>query len=270
MFRSLPDVPSGRDRIRRSRLGVAGVGAEGEHPLGAVEAVVVAEQGVGLGCVAGPVSGVVRRGDCWLPQPACPLRAPARRRPRGRRRGGYGRRDRPFLDAVADRAARRTPGTPDDEHADFGPLAGAAQLATVLDSLERLPDHAEVVAGGLALPGPGFFHQATVVAGVRQEDEVVRGEVFGPVVTIQPFTREAGAFGMANTVPQDMAASVWTRDHDRAMHASRALHTGIVWMTTHGTTVSEMPRGGVRHSGYGSDLSLTGLLDYTQVKHVTL
>jgi betaine-aldehyde dehydrogenase len=75
---------------------------------------------------------------------------------------------------------------------------------------------------------------------------------------------------MANGVPQGLAASVWTRDHDRAMRASRALHTGIVWVNTHGTTVSEMPHGGVRHSGYGSDLSLTGLLDYTQVKHVML
>lgn len=95
-------------------------------------------------------------------------------------------------------------------------------------------------------------------------------EVFGPVVTIQPFTREAEAFLVANTVPQDLAASVWTRDHDRAMRASRALHTGIVWVTIHGTTVSEMLRGGVRHSGYGSDLPITGLLDDTQVKHVML
>ncbi|MFF4397485.1 aminobutyraldehyde dehydrogenase [Streptomyces sp. NPDC001480] len=175
-----------------------------------------------------------------------------------------------FLDAFADRAARQVAGAPDDDHADFGPLAGAAQLASVRGLLERLPDHAEIVTGGRALDRPGYFHQATVVTGVRQDDEIVRSEVFGPVVTVQPFTDESEAFHMANAVPQGLAASVWTRDHDRAMRASRALHTGIVWVNTHGTTVSEMPHGGVRHSGYGSDLSLTGLLDYTQVKHVML
>ncbi|MER6061208.1 aminobutyraldehyde dehydrogenase [Streptomyces sp. NPDC001792] len=175
-----------------------------------------------------------------------------------------------FLEAFASRAARRVPGAPDDASADFGPLAHGTQLATVRGLLERLPAHAEVVTGGTALPGPGYFHRATVVAGVRQEDEIVRTEVFGPVVTVQPFTDEADALRMANAVPQGLAASVWTRDHDRVMRASRALHTGIVWVNTHGTTVSEMPHGGVRHSGYGSDLSLTGLLDYTQVKHVML
>ncbi|MFF7181252.1 aldehyde dehydrogenase family protein [Streptomyces sp. NPDC008121] len=167
-----------------------------------------------------------------------------------------------FLTAFA--AATRKHGT------GFGPLNNARQLASVRGLLDRLPAHAEIVTGGQPLPGPGFFHEATVVAGVRQDDEIVQEEIFGPVVTVQPFGDEAEALRLANDVRFGLAASVWTADHARAMRATRALHTGIVWVNTHGTTVSEMPHGGVKHSGYGSDLSLAGLLDYTQAKHVML
>ncbi|MFF3247286.1 aldehyde dehydrogenase family protein [Streptomyces sp. NPDC002870] len=109
-----------------------------------------------------------------------------------------------------------------------------------------------------------------MVAGVRQADEIVLDEIFGPVVTVQRFADEAEALRLANDVRFGLAAGVRTADHDRAMRATRALHTGIVWVNTHGTTESEMPHGGVKHSGYGSDLSMAGLLDYTQVKHVVL
>ncbi|MFE5494595.1 aminobutyraldehyde dehydrogenase [Streptomyces virginiae] len=175
-----------------------------------------------------------------------------------------------FLAAFAAEARKLRPGSPDEPDADFGPLNNAAQLSSVQELLGRLPDRAEIVTGGDRLPRPGFFHEPTVVAGVRQDDEIVQEEIFGPVVTVQAFTDEEEALELADDVRHGLAASVWTTDHDRAMRATRALHTGIVWVNTHGTTVSEMPHGGVKHSGYGSDLAMAGLLDYTRVKHVML
>ncbi|MFI1978841.1 aldehyde dehydrogenase family protein [Streptomyces wedmorensis] len=169
-----------------------------------------------------------------------------------------------FLDALAGAARALRPGT------DLGPLNNAAQLASVRALLDRLPGHARIVAGGTRPVRPGFFHAPTVVAGVRQDDEIVQEEIFGPVVTVQSFDDESEALRLADDVRFGLAASVWTGDHDRAMQATRALHTGIVWVNTHGTTVSEMPHGGVKHSGYGSDLSLSGLLDYTRPKHVMI
>ncbi|MFF1344004.1 aldehyde dehydrogenase family protein [Streptomyces sp. NPDC058290] len=175
-----------------------------------------------------------------------------------------------FLAAFAASARKLRTGPPSDPDADFGPLNNAAQLASVRAKLDRLPAHAEIVTGGARLARPGFFVEPTVVAGVRQDDEIVQEETFGPVVTVQPFTDETQALRLANDVRFGLAAGVSTSDHDRAMRATRILHTGIVWVNTHGTTVSQMPHGGVKHSGYGSDLSLSGLLDSTQAKHVML
>ncbi len=166
--------------------------------------------------------------------------------------------------AFAAHAAKQLPGT------DFGPLNSAGQLASVEGMVSRLPEHAQIVTGGARVRREGWFHEPTVVAGVRQTDEIVQEEIFGPVVTVQRFADEDEALRLANDVRFGLAASVWTADHDRAMRATRTLHSGIVWVNTHGTTVSEMPHGGVKHSGYGSDLSMAGLLDYTQVKHVML
>ncbi|MFK0238085.1 aldehyde dehydrogenase family protein [Streptomyces vinaceus] len=128
----------------------------------------------------------------------------------------------------------------------------------------------EIVTGGARLDRPGFLVEPTVVAGVRQDDEIVQEETFGPVVTVQPFADEAEAPRLANDVRFGLAAGVRTSDHDRAVRATRMLHTGVVWVNTQGAALSEMPHGGVEHSGYGSDLSLSGLLDYTQVKHLML
>ncbi|ACU76279.1 Aldehyde Dehydrogenase [Catenulispora acidiphila DSM 44928] len=173
-----------------------------------------------------------------------------------------------FVDAFAKQVAALRTGPVAD--ADFGPLNSAAQLSAVRGVLERLPAHADVVVGGRALDGAGWYHEPTVVVQVRQDDEIVQEETFGPVVTVQPFGTEAEAMALANGVRFGLAASVWTRDHDRAMRAVRGFQTGIAWVNTHGTTVSEMPHGGVKHSGYGSDLAMSGLLDYTQVKHVMI
>jgi betaine-aldehyde dehydrogenase/aminobutyraldehyde dehydrogenase len=150
---------------------------------------------------------------------------------------------------------------------DMGPVISQSQQERVLGFLERAKG-ATVLTGGGADGDRGFFVKPTVLAGVSQTDEVVQREIFGPVVTVQKWQSDDEAIALANDVPYGLSASVWTRDIGRALNAARKLQFGTVWINDHIPLVSEMPHGGYKQSGYGKDLSLYSLEDYTQIKHV--
>ena len=176
-----------------------------------------------------------------------------------------------FVKALAEYASSQAKvGLPDDADALLGPVNNEAQLQRVTGFLERLPSHASVDAGGSRMSelGEGFYLQPTVVSGLRQDDEVVQNQIFGPVITVQRFSDEAQALSHANGVQYGLASSVWTTDLGRGLRMSKALDFGCVWINTHIPLVAEMPHGGFKHSGYGKDLSMYGLEDYTRIKHV--
>ena len=173
-----------------------------------------------------------------------------------------------FVALLADQAQNNIATGAPTEDVLYGPVNNANQLGRIKGFIERIPSHARIAAGGTAVDRPGYFFNPTVVAGLKQDDEMIQNEIFGPVITVQKFKDEAQAVEYANGVDYGLASSVWTTNHGRAMRMAKAFDFGCVWINTHIPLVAEMPHGGFKRSGYGKDLSSYGFEDYTRIKHV--
>lgn len=173
-----------------------------------------------------------------------------------------------FLKKLVEKTKAIRFGNPDDDDALYGALNNANQLERIKGFIDRLPAHAKIETGGKAGNREGFYFEPTIISNLKQDDEVVQSEIFGPIITVQSFEDEADAVHKANGVEFGLASSVWTKNHARATRLSRDLDFGTVWINTHIPLTAEMPHGGFKSSGYGKDLSMYGFEEYTRVKHV--
>ncbi|HNP56245.1 MAG TPA: aminobutyraldehyde dehydrogenase [Gordonia sp. (in: high G+C Gram-positive bacteria)] len=173
-----------------------------------------------------------------------------------------------FVAALVEQAGKLRPGAPDDEDAFYGSMNNINHFNAVLGKLDALPAHAKVETGGKRLGDSGFYVEPTIISGVAQDDPIVQEETFAPILTVQRFSTEDEAVELANGVDYALAGSVWTTDNGTALRMTARMDSGCVWVNCHIPLVAEMPHGGFKFSGYGKDLSIYGLEDYTRIKHV--